>query len=532
MNDLDAIKSGILINLLQSKQPISTSKLASHLSVTPRMVRYNLLAVEVWLKKHGVQLSRQQKVGLSLEINENERQHLIDEVSGINLLPGALTSVEREKVILLTLLSAPGPVYIQNLANKLLVCTATVTKNLNLIDLKLKENHLNLIRRPNYGLRVSGSEKIRRRMIADLLLDMIPSEWLLQIGRGLSYKDIIVLQEWPDKAKKANFLLEVEPLLEMLDLPESYRLEGLVEAELNISFPELAKVVLMLSLSIQRMRIRQNHPLYQEEVVVPPIDDVSLQSVIKILVQQIEKETGTDLPEAEKREMSLHVLGAETQPARQFVVRLSTEGSTWLEQLVDAMMAEVGQQLDQRLAGNIELREVLLAYLQPAIYRIRYKLPLYNPQAIEIKRMYPTIFKSAFEICNLMEPLTQTKTPEEEVGYVAMCLIAAVEGSILRRQPRVAVICPLGIATSKMLVSRLRKEFPSLYIVGVYSYENMETFQQENIDLIISTTAHSQIANLSDREIIHVNPLLYPADRAKILKWFQSFNTSTLSERG
>jgi mannitol operon transcriptional antiterminator len=530
MDFLDAMKSGMLINLLQADQPISASKLASHLSVTPRMVRYNLPALEGWLKNRGAQLVRRRKIGLYVEASSELRQALLEQVNRFNISPGSLSSSEREQLILLALLSTPSPVYIQNLANKLLVSAVTITKNLNAAAEKLQAHGLNLIRRPNYGLRISGPEKMRRRMITDLLLETLPTEWLLQIGREQSSVEIIGLQEPPDQAKKAEVFLHLEPLLAMLDLPGSYQMAGLVEQELKISFPELAKVVLMLSLSIQRTRIAQKNTLWQEEALVPPIDDPTLLPAIEKLTIKIEEETGSELPEAEKNEMALHILGAETQPARQFIIRRTTEGASWLEQLADAMMVEVGRQLDPQLAEDAELREALLAYLQPAIYRIRYNLPLYNPQACEIRNMYPAVFESARQVCRLMEPLTLTSIPEEECGYVAMCLIAAVEGSIQRRQPRVAVICPLGIATSKMLVSRLRSEFPHLNIVGVYSYEKMETLQQENADLIISTSP--QLTKLSCCDVIQVNPLLYPADRVRILNWIQLFSKIKHTERG
>ena len=54
-----------------------------------------------------------------------------------------------------------------------------------------------------------------------------------------------------------------------------------------------------------------------------------------------------------------------------------------------------------------------------------------------------------------------TAIPPEEVGFLTMYLAGSLERQRLRQKIRVTVVCPAGMATAWILVSRLLAEFPA-----------------------------------------------------------------------
>lgn len=529
MTTLDSLQTSILLHLLQSERPLSASALAGRLAVSPRVVRYNLPVMDAWLMERGGQLMRRRKVGLTVQASVELRQRLAAELQDLHQPPRSLNTAERELLIEIELLISGASVYLQNLAAWLHVSQTTLIKDLSAVASHLQTCGLELVRRPNAGLRITGSERTRRRLATRRLLELLTAEWLLQVARSASPTTLPECCESPELANRAGLFPYLLSLLERLDLPGSYQLTKVVEQSLQVSYPDVAKAVLVLSLSIQRLRLRQGNILWQDEPNPSPADLIGLQPVLNALGASLEREISRPLPPAELRELGLNLMGAEAQPADRLLVRHPPEISTELSAMVDEMMTIVSRQVDELLGLNSELRAALQEYLPSALYRVRYRLPLYNPQTREIQATYPQLFEAARAICATLEKAAQAPVPEEEIGYVTMCLVAAIEGSVHRTPPRVAVICPLGVATSRMLVSRLKAEFPTLELVAVCSFETMHQLPSD-LDLIITTTSY--LPEQPGAPVIQVNPLLYPADRVRILNWLQEYYKSNRKSQG
>src|SRR5205814_1993351 len=78
--------------------------------------------------------------------------------------------------------------------------------------------------------------------------------------------------------------------------------------------------------------------------------------------------------------------------------------------------------------------------------------------------------------------------PHEEVGFLTMYLAGSLERNRLRPKVRITVVCPAGMATAWILVSRLSAEFPNVEITRVVSktaYE--EELAGASSDLVVST---------------------------------------------
>ena len=89
-----------------------------------------------------------------------------------------------------------------------------------------------------------------------------------------------------------------------------------------------------------------------------------------------------------------------------------------------------------------------------------------------------------------------------------MYLSGALERGHLRPRKRAMVVCPSGMATAWVLVSRLQAEFPELTLANVVSASRYEEDVSDEYDVVISTVPLSD----SVAPVIVVNPLLPVTD--------------------
>ena len=102
--------------------------------------------------------------------------------------------------------------------------------------------------------------------------------------------------------------------------------------------------------------------------------------------------------------------------------------------------------------------------------------------------------------------------PEDEVGFITMYLSGAMERSRLAPLRRTLVVCPSGMATVWVLVSRIQAEFPQLELASVVAARGFEERASEDIDLVISTVPLAP----TDVPVVVVSPLLTPEDVRRI----------------
>ena len=97
---------------------------------------------------------------------------------------------------------------------------------------------------------------------------------------------------------------------------------------------------------------------------------------------------------------------------------------------------------------------------------------------------------------------------EDELGFVTMYLSGAMERAHLRPRRRAMVVCPSGMATAWVLVSRLQAEFPELSLVQVLSAVDYEQQDTSDFNIVISTVSLPEI----DAPVVVVSPLLSSSD--------------------
>lgn len=148
----------ILSCLIDADNPVKGEWLAGETGVTSRTVRNDIKLLNDLLSRNGAHIHTVRGAGYELRISDPpvfggwSRQQL-------TASPGPFVSpADRTTYIIRTLLLAEGYLKIEELADLLYVSTSTIQNDLKDVKAALGTHGLELQKRPNYGLQISGRE--------------------------------------------------------------------------------------------------------------------------------------------------------------------------------------------------------------------------------------------------------------------------------------------------------------------------------------------------------------------------------------
>jgi activator of the mannose operon, transcriptional antiterminator len=145
----------------------------------------------------------------------------------------------------------------------------------------------------------------------------------------------------------------------------------------------------------------------------------------------------------------------------------------------------VGAVLNINLTQDRLLLIGLALHLRPAILRIRHGMQLRNPMLERMKREYTSIFGAAWAASSVFEKMFGITVDEDEVGYIAMHIGAAVER--VKRKIKTVVVCSSGMGTSQLVAVKLERELPEIEVIEITSAGRMNCRLVDSADLIVST---------------------------------------------
>jgi transcriptional antiterminator len=186
--------------------------------------------------------------------------------------------------------------------------------------------------------------------------------------------------------------------------------------------------------------------------------------------------------------------------------------------LIERVVALAAERLHPSLAEDDQLRRNLAEHLRRLRVRLRYGLPIANPLDDEVRERYPDVHAVAFGIVKELVSTGSLAMPPEEVGFLTMYLAGSLERHRLRQKVRVTVVCPAGMATAWILVSRLAAEFPHVEVTRVVSKTAFEQkVDAASADVVVSTVPLDELTTV---QTIVVSPLLREKDVRRLARVF------------
>ncbi|MFW5686835.1 MAG: BglG family transcription antiterminator [Halanaerobium sp.] len=492
--------------LIENDDYIVTDQIAEKLNVSSRTILRELKKVEKWLQSNDILLEKKKGTGIRLDCSQKDKIR-IAEILEFEAVDKHYSPAERKMIILSELLRDQRPNKLYAFTRVCNVSEATVSHDLDEIEGWLNDYQLKLIRKPGLGVYLEGKERDIRKASINLLYQNFNLEEIL----------LLLQDKYSEPENKLRKNLSKNRLLNLIGLDTINLLDNYIkklEKKMSYQLADDAYAALMVHLAIALKRIKDG-----EEITINPEIIANLKGkrefvIARELVSSIAAAFKVEIPEAEVAYVTMHLMGSKGRGGI-YNDEISMTEDYHLVNITRKMIEKAEIELGIYLEDDEELLIGLVRHLEPTINRIKLNLDIRNPLLTEIKEKYAELFKVSRKCAAILAEKENIEVPESEAAYIAMHLGSAVER---KRKPeqkyRAAVACTSGIGASRLLASRLTKEFENIEVSSLIStldFDNRE-IEKLNIDLIISTVAIPE----SRVPVIVVNPLLNEKQQQEI----------------
>jgi transcriptional antiterminator len=487
---LDSRQARIARHLLLSSEPESVEEIATALRLTTRVVRYNLPSIETYLRSGGLRVVRRRGLGVWVDGGHEARAALLAGLDG-EAGPNVLNVADRKLQALATLLDrAPEPLHLADLAADLGASRPTVRRDAHAVEHWLEEHHLHLQHLPGVGLVVRGTEIDVRKALLALVLEAVPPDVLLrQAGGGGARTDDV---ERPDGLAQFTASLDLRTHRSIL-----------IDQLRELDETEPMTIVATLYLAILSRRVHAGRTAEFQSGQLRSLIDHPIADAAARIASAMEQRTAMVLGESDIAAITEFLLG--------FVDVGGTTVPPGADvEPINRLVAAAAKRLHPSLADDDQLKRSLAEHFRRLRVRLRYGLPVSNPLEQEVRERYPDVYAVASDVVVEVAPLGETAVPAEEIGFLTMYLAGSLERNRLRPKIRVTVVCPAGMATAWILVSRLLAVFPQVEVTRVVSKTAYERDPDVATDVVVSTVPIGGDAEQGPS--IVVSPLLRDRD--------------------
>jgi len=505
MMTLTTRQRDILKALLEFNRPIGSVELAGLLRLTPRQVNYSLQGIKVWLQSHQQDLVVLPGVGFSVSLSPEQARAFMQEVNQASGVQIILSVSQRQQLLALFLLARPEPYILAQLEQLAQVSRMTLFKDLDGIEGWLTEQELSLIRKPHFGIQVSGAERDCQQALAELLWGETPFSG--DPITAITHAEGLVFNLQGDAA----LLPLVEQANRWLSKMRMRRTIGLVakaEEQLGGRFTDDAVLHLALVLAIMDERIREGLHLNIEAERLSWLQTTKIWPVAAYVARHLGRDLGATWKPADVAGVAMEMLAAPRNEILLGELERNNEFSTLIEHLLE----HTSQAFDiPKMKYDRTLQNGLLNNIVPACFRQRFGL--WFPIALNnasLPEQYERENAIAHEIAQIVQEHTGLTLPQSEINNLVVLLRAAFIRNRTYRFERIIVVCPSGMATAQLLVARLNARFPYLSNLEVTSLRDLTPALVASADLILTTIPLPR--QYASPKIIQVHPLLMPED--------------------
>lgn len=505
----------IILLLLEEDSYRTVSYIAEKVKVSSRTVLRELTMIENWLDNKGFALEKKKGSGIRLCLAEEEQENLIRDLQ-TEKADLVYTPDQRLTLLKGELLKNPSITKLYSLTRLLEVTEATISSDLDKLDIWMDKFSLKINKKPGLGVYVEGNENSVRSAIISLIYEQIHEAELINIifKRESKDYDLDLI-----KTRISQGILDV---MDIHYLGIAERLLRNVEKKMNYQFADNAYIALVIRISVTLHRCFMGRTIKDIVDLDIEVTKDKLYGMVKEWFHVHDSLTSFKIPEEEVKYMVIHMKGAEVQEKydqstdedlqHQKIMKLTKE-------IIYIAERETGIYLED----NERLQRGLASHLKTAIYRIKMGLDVMNPLLEDIKDMYPELFLAARKCAVYIEEKERIAIPEDEIAYLATHIGAAVkeEKSNTLQIYRAVVVCTNDVGAAQLLVSEIERVFPNIQISSIISVIDMDIAQlaQRHIDLII-TTVELQVTKFPS---ILVNPILNESDKKHIREVLENF---------
>jgi len=512
MVSLDSRSIRIINALLEADAVKSTAEIAKNLGISTKMVRYRLDRVAAWLAEHDVSLRKEYGMGIWLEGEDTAFQQLEEHLKEINGYELILTPNQRQQILIYTLLQEDSPVIAKKLEMSLGISRSTLFSDLDHAAEWLDNYDIELVRKPGFGIQLKGREGDKRQALVDLVIDHLEQDKLMYALFGgsqnisLSNPTFISISSSP-----------IVVFLNSLQTSLAYQILTRIEEQVEIQFSDYSTLILLLQICVMIVRIAQGHPVSNPQTTAEELTGHPYFSAVLQELRGLGRKLNIPISLEETACFFSCMLEMEIYPISSDNTKHNLEEMHILDLITDSLV-EVDDLIgNTRLSENSQIVHELALIFEPFLDRLHLNINIQNPLLKEFTSKHPDIYHAAVIISEKLSQRTGQEIPQEEIGYIGMCLYSAMKKVSSFPRTKILIICPMGAITSHLLAERLQTEFPNLEIIDVMSIRKFLANPTVEADAIISTEAYLPVQTYLP--VFHVHPLLNTEDVQQIKAW-------------
>ena len=513
--DINVRQQNIIRELLEAHGKITFAELAKKTGLNARIIRYNMNVVRTWLQTSDIEFINKPGYGVEVVASQQKKNDLLEAINSLDDCDLVLSRKQRIRIMLLYLLTSNEPVAAKKVAEMENFSRSTIFKDIQGVEKWLSKFNIQLLKRSAKGLWIEGREESRRFALVRLIREELGDKrWhrIFEFFQNNQHFTSDVISH-----RIANFINQ-------LRLDFTHQLILYIEENINRCMSLKSQVEIMIYLGITIQAIKGEKSIHGK--VDKNITATDEYAVAQVLGYKIEKEFQITLNPKEIELLTALIIGSrwENNLSRDITDSNNIPSSYKSEQITQKMINVCSMRLHPMLKIDQILFQELKNHLDYSLFRLNYHIPIRNSHLNVIKEKFPKIYRVAESSIFILENEVSTRIPEEEVGFIAMYLLSALERLRTVEDSHLNVIIANdGVrAKSSLLQSRLEYEFPNLRVIKtINTYETSSSTDLER-DLIISTLPIED----SKLPVIEVQPFLEIDDIKSIQRWIAEKNQS------
>lgn len=185
-----------------------------------------------------------------------------------------------------------------------------------------------------------------------------------------------------------------------------------------------------------------------------------------------------------------------------------------LDKSVTNFIKKVSNILDIDLTNDYHLKNMLISHIGPMIFRLQKSIAVNNPVAEEVKKQYSVLYNVVWLSVRELTEEFNIKMTADEAAFLAIHFQIAVEK--VHKSLNILVICPHGIATSELIVSKLKRLILDTDKIKKIDLDDLDKIDLSNVDFIVSSV---KLENMKV-PVFEVSPVITEQEMKEISRFF------------
>ncbi|MGY0411941.1 BglG family transcription antiterminator [Staphylococcus sp. mip270_02] len=451
-------KKHLLIIETLKKQNISIDKLSHKLSISQRTLTNYINQLQIYFEG-SISIFKQNK-SLSMIVT--------DEMKFLNLIKDIefqvynhLDEIEERGENIFHYLLYNGVCTIDDIAEDLFLSKSVVNNNINEIKNVLEDYRVNIRGTQNVGLRIEGNELEVRKVLIELFNKQYSSHTL----PGSIYA---ILNE-----TKRQYNLD------------NATFERLITA---------TKVVLS--------RIENGYEISQkvqiDDSVFESKDFIALSEIRDYLIQHY----SVKFPNLEILQIVFQIIGRRASLLDEFI---SEDDQSTLNRIIQQTIDDIDFYYTIKIDDELFSTDIQL-HIKYLINRLIFDIRIQNDFIDEVENKYPFAYELSKVLATNIEKEIKIKVPLNELGFLSIYFSVYLQQleQKFKEIHSVAFITNQGLSSVKLMKIQLQKIFGNQIMIDVINENELNHFQIDNYDLIVSTIKINRLFN----RIIYIDNIL------------------------